>query len=292
MIRIAGVVVLYNPLENILENIHSYQKQVETLFVIDNSERQNKILVHQIRSLGNVVYRWNEDNVGIAQALNIGAGLALDQKYDYLLMMDQDGKATFNLVNEYSAYLTKYTSTDIGVLSPYHVYGDFNVPTESTESKEILLTITSGTLLSLDIFKKVGPFLEDLFIDYVDFEYCLRLHLHGFKVVQLCSIRMNHHLGSLVVRRILFRRVAVYNYPPLRVYYKSRNRLIVARNYFKQYPMWSIKEFFQAGNELIKIICFEEKKAEKCKMVILGMLHFLKNRLGKLDDKSISEFKQ
>ncbi|MGA3288386.1 MAG: glycosyltransferase family 2 protein [Bacteroidota bacterium] len=284
MIRIAGVVVLYNPPENVLENIHSYQEQVETLFVVDNSERQNKVLVNQIQSLGNVVYQWNGDNVGIAQALNKGASLAIEQKFDYLLMMDQDGKVAPNLVNEYSAYLSKYSSTDVGILSPYHIYDNYNSPMESAESKEIFLTITSGTLLNLDAYKKVGPFMDELFIDYVDFEYCLRLHSHGFKVVQLCSILMNHHLGSLVVRRMLFRRVAIYHYPPIRVYYKSRNRLFVARKYHKKYPMWSMKEFSQAGNELVKILCFEEEKIEKCKMAFLGVLHFLKNRLGKLDE--------
>ncbi|MGD0037054.1 MAG: glycosyltransferase family 2 protein [Bacteroidota bacterium] len=286
MIRIAGVVVLYNPSERVLENILSYQEQVGTLFVIDNSEHQNKILVHQIQYLKNVVYRWNGNNVGIARALNIGAGLAVEQKYDYLFMMDQDGKITPNVVNEYAAYLSKYSSMDIGILSPYHVYDNYNAPSESKDAKEIFLTITSGTLLNLDIYKKVGPFMDELFIDYVDFEYCLRLHSHGFKVVQLCNTLMNHHLGSLIVRKMLFRRVAVYNYPPIRVYYKSRNRLLIARKYFKKYPMWSMKEFSHAGNEIIKIFCFEEQKIEKCKMAFLGMLHFLKNRLGKFNERN------
>jgi rhamnosyltransferase len=199
-------------------------------------------------------------------------------------MMDQDGKAVSNLVNEYSAYLSKYSSTDVGILSPYHIYDNYNSPTESAESKEIFLTITSGTLINLDVYKKVGPFMDELFIDYVDFEYCLRLHSHGFKVVQLCSILMNHHLGSLVVRRMLFRRVAVYHYPPVRVYYKYRNRLHVARKYINKYPMWSIKEFCSIGNELIKILCFEEKKWEKAKMAFLGIAHFMMNRFGKLDE--------
>lgn len=284
MIRIAGVVVLYNPLENVLGNIRSYQEQVGILFVIDNSERQNKTLVNQIQSLENIVYQWNGDNVGIARALNNGAALAIEQKYDYLFMMDQDGKAAPNLVNEYVTYLSKYSSNNIGILSPYHVFDDYTRPTQLKEPKEIFLTITSGTLLNLDAYKRIGPFIDELFIDYVDFEYCLRLHSYGFKIIQLCNISMIHHLGSLVVRRILYKRVAVYHYPPTRVYYKYRNRLFVVSKFLNKYPMWSIKEFCLLGNELIKILCFEERKLEKLRMAFLGIAHFIINQFGKLEE--------
>ncbi len=44
MISIAGVVVLYNPDESVVNNIQSYIQDIEILFVVDNSEEKTASL--------------------------------------------------------------------------------------------------------------------------------------------------------------------------------------------------------------------------------------------------------
>ena len=48
-IRIAGVVVLYNPNPVVIENIKSYINEIEYLFAIDNSEYPNNEIVEELR---------------------------------------------------------------------------------------------------------------------------------------------------------------------------------------------------------------------------------------------------
>ena len=48
MVRIAALVILYNPDKNILDNINSYINQVEKVFVVDNSEFSNKGLLNKL----------------------------------------------------------------------------------------------------------------------------------------------------------------------------------------------------------------------------------------------------
>lgn len=281
MIRIAGVVVLYDPPQEIIENINSYRAQVETLFIVDNSKKQDKERIKIISSLENVVYKWNGDNLGVAKALNIGAILALAQQYDFLLMMDQDSVSSDNLMSEYLQFIKNYSPNDIGILAPYHEYKNYNRPAELSVSKEVSMAITSGALLNLTAYKQVGPFMDALFIDYVDFEYCLRLHKHEFKIIQINRAILNHQLGEIKARRFIFRRVAVYNYPAVRVYYKFRNRLFVLKKYFFVRPVWTFRELISLINELIKIISFEKNKYIKCKMAFTGMKDFFINRFGK-----------
>ena len=280
MSRIAGVVVLYNPLQVVIENINSYLRQVDILYVVDNSEYQNKNIVKNIQSLKKVLYKWNGENLGIARALNIGTTIALNQGYEYLLMMDQDSFSSSNLIVEFKKYLENNPFENVGILSPYHIYVNYERPREYSETKEIFLAITSGTLLSLSAYKLCGPFRDDLFIDFVDFEYCLRLQINGYKIVQINKTFLHHQLGALEKRSFLFRDVAVYNHPPVRVYYKFRNRLYVSLMYFKVYPKWSIKELIILANDLLKILCFEENKYDKCLMAFLGIIHCLIGRLG------------
>ena len=53
--------------------------------------------------------------------------------------------------------------------------------------------MTSGSFLNLKVYKEAGPFVDKLFIDYVDFEYCLRLKKKGFKIYKLNNTYMQHN---------------------------------------------------------------------------------------------------
>ena len=87
---IAGVAVLYNPSENVPENINSYINQVAQLFIVDNSDKSSEVLKNISPGVEKPEYVFNNDNLGIAAALNIGIDRALKAGYTYLLTMDQD----------------------------------------------------------------------------------------------------------------------------------------------------------------------------------------------------------
>jgi rhamnosyltransferase len=126
--------------------------------------------------------------------------------------------------------------------------------------------------------------MDELFIDYVDIEYCLRLQERGFRIVQVGTANLLQALGNLVPKRLFFWRVASTNHPPIRAYYRFRNRLIVISEYFTRFPAWSTKELMLTGNELVKILLFEYERMEKLKMAFMGMAHFFARKHGKLRD--------
>ena len=55
--------------------------------------------------------------------------------------------------------------------------------------------ITSGSLINTSIFSEIGGYNEKLFIDEVDHEYCYRIKMLGYSVLQLENILLNHTLG-------------------------------------------------------------------------------------------------
>jgi len=281
---VAGVVVLYDPDDTVVENIRTYIDQVDCLYAVDNSETANSSVVEGIKKLGSVRYVWNGKNLGIASALTIGAGFALEKKYEFLFTVDQDSKAAPGLIGEFFKCLEMTDSNAIGILAPYHDYENFKRRRGTGKYEEVVATVTSGNLLNLKAYEEVGPFLEELFIDYVDFEYCLRLKARGFTILQVNSAVLHHALGSLVSRRFIFRTVAVTNHPPVRIYYRTRNRLFVSRKYYRRFPLWAMKDLIIFGNELIKILFFEKQKARKFSMVIRGIQDFLAGRFGKYSE--------
>ena len=148
---------------------------------------------------------------------------------------------------------------------------------------EMKIAITSGSLMNLKVFYKIGPFIEDLFIDYVDFEYCLRLKKNKYQILQVKSAQIYHQLGELKLHKFFFKKIYVTNHSPTRYYYRTRNRLYVVRKYLNVFPSFVIRDFLIFFNELIKIIFYEKNKIKKMKMILFGIRDFMKNNYGKYD---------
>lgn len=67
--KLAGVVVLYNPDQKVLDNISSYIDELDVLYLVDNSNADNsKFFLND-----KFEYIPLLKNTGIAHALNVGA---------------------------------------------------------------------------------------------------------------------------------------------------------------------------------------------------------------------------
>ena len=91
---LSATVVLYNPQEDVFSNICSYGDLVDYLIVIDNSVtvNQNLKLKLQNKFQSKLFYIENNENLGIATALNIGTNKAINLGSAWNLTMDQDSR--------------------------------------------------------------------------------------------------------------------------------------------------------------------------------------------------------
>lgn len=278
--NVAGVVVLYNPGFEVLNNINTYRNQVDKLFIIDNSEIINATLIDQLQKLTGTEYTSNHSNLGIAAALNIAARLAINLNYKYLLTMDDDSLADDNLVIRLLANLKG--QDDIAIVSPYQLddrHPDYPVKSEIVE---VDFVWTSGNLINLEAFAKTDGFREDYFIDYVDHEFCLRLKKMGYKIIRDDSILLQHNCGN-TTRHRFFNDDSVFttNHSPLRLYYRTRNRFVTQIIYKSFFPDYVKVDRIRLIKELLKIILYEKLKLRKLYMMAKGYWHYKRNRLGK-----------
>jgi len=277
-LKIAGVVVLYNPDDTVLENIKSYINQVEKLYIYDNSDVKNTALIEALNRTGHCHYISFSKNEGIAKALNYSAELAISEGYDFLLTMDQDSIVPDRMIVRMLDSVGEYVN--IAIISPVHCNRYHTEKYSNSETEDILVAFTSGNLVNLNAFEKIGKFKEEYFIDYVDIEYCLRIHEYKYRVVQVNNAKLIHNEGNLNQENFFGRIVYTYNHAPLRWYYKSRNFFYMTKEYKKKFP-----EFFQRENKLhlnsiIKIILYENEKLEKLKWIVKGVYDFEKGLTG------------
>jgi GT2 family glycosyltransferase len=182
---IAAVVVLYHPAEDVLDNVDSYRGQVDTVIAVDNTESPDRRLVQGLESRG-VDYVSLGGNRGIAVALNEGCRRARDLGYDWVITFDQDSTATPGMVARLSATveLEQPLARRIAIVAPvWQQVGGLPAAT-APGCLDLDVALTSGSLTRQSALAELGGFREDLFIDRVDNEFCLRARRRGWRVVQ------------------------------------------------------------------------------------------------------------
>lgn len=274
MIKLAAVMVLYNPDKKVKENIKKLIKEVDKLYLVDNSDNNNfgkEMLDKKIE------YLPNNKNLGIASALNIGAKQAIKDKFKWLLTMDQDSYFKENHLSEMKK-LIENEEENIAVFSPVHL-------TEYKIDHNPLVVMTSGNIINLEIYEKINGFDEKLFIDCVDFDYCLKSRTNGYKIKLLESIKLNHNLGNIIVKKVFNKKIILSNHNPIRRYYITRNRLYINKKYKNIYKDFCKKELKNTFRENIKIILFEKNKAKKIYYSLKGVIDYLNKRKGAINEK-------
>ena len=144
-----------------------------------------------------------------------------------------------------------------------------------------MVAMTSGSLMPSWIFDRCGYFNEELFIDQVDFEYCLRVRKLGFLVLQSDHAALFHRPGSITSRSFFgIRLFGVSNHSAKRRYYMSRNEIWLMRRFWKDYPSWCLLAILRLVKETVKVFIAEEDRRAKLWNTLLGVRHGLEGRLG------------
>lgn len=231
MVTIAAGIVLFNPdIIRLKENIDAIYEQVDLLILIDNYSNNISMVEDIYRNYKNIYIIKNKSNLGIAKGLNQIVDFCESKNFEWVLTLDQDSVCPSNLIEEYRKYLHV---PDVAILSP--IITDRNKSNEEInyqdEYEVIDKCITSASLTNIKICKKIGCFDETMFIDLVDFEYCKRILLNGYKIIKVNRVVLLHEIGHITQRRFLFWTVDVKNHSAFRKYYMARNLLYCAKKH-------------------------------------------------------------
>ena len=291
MDKVAAIIVSYNPDNNLLDSVNLLINQVQKIIIVDNgSENKKKKDINLIKDIDkqkiNVIF--NEENLGIATALNIGVKQALKDGYDWVLTMDQDSKASSNMIEK---MLEIYNNIDKNerdnILSIFPNFVDERVQSieenSNMDSYEYVdADITSGNLLKAEVFDKVGFFDDSLFIDLVDTDFCMRLNEKNIKMIKVRDAILYHSLGESKSVKSGFLKFNTSNHSALRRYYMTRNRFYTWEKYkdLNSFTLNRDKKLFK--KEFVKIILGEKDKVNKIRMVFKGYKDYKKGIRGKL----------
>lgn len=281
MEKVFGVVILYNPSDDIKQYIRSYLDKVDKLFVFDNSEL---IVNRNLQELGHkVVVVADGVNRGISERLNAAARAAITEGGEWLLTMDQDSFFSGSVLDQYWHCIDSFKNKDS--------IGMFGVECEKAndypgcEAEVTTQLITSGSMVNLLLYPAIGGFDEQLFIDEVDSEYCFRSNQKGYRTVKLKNIFLNHSLGVVSTHRSLknFKATPRTLHSPLRVYYMIRNYLYISRAYKQGQPGSFPYRKKALLNRIKNNLLYGKDRMLLLKYLWLAYWHFKTDKMGKFN---------
>ena len=279
--NIAGIVIVYHPdIQVLCDNIKTYVQGLRQLYVYDNSELPSPDIEKALWEVDtSIQYHYFGSNEGIAKRLNSAVKYAIENKFDYLLTMDQDSSFKKGDFEKYINYIQAGSYNNV-VQFGVNCQPQFTVPSNIPEP--VLTLITSGTILNLSFIQNIGSFNENLFIDFVDAEFSYRVIQKGYINLMYADIVLNHSIGTLVEGRSLinFKKTLRITHHPIRVYYIIRNGLFLL---FKAKGLNATmkKDVLRCIKIIKNDLLYHPQLLAVYQNLFLGIYSFLTNKMGK-----------
>jgi len=279
-IKIAGVVVLFYPSNDVIENIKNYINGLDCLYIVDNSIEPNLDVCLFFSNKKIKYLHKGGENLGISKALNLALKKAEEEGYKWLLTMDQDTSFPEGGFEKYLKcfYLLSEKNKNVVLYSPLH--NKSLIKSENFSDCKYSLNevfMTSANLVNVDLANKLGGFDENLFIDEVDHEFCLKVIKKGYKTLLFNTIFVNHTLGTQ--KKINGKLVKLY--PATRVYYMIRNFIYIKKKYKKVFPKFVMRREKFLIKFLLRNFFHSKEKISIIYMVFKAFWDAYNSRYGK-----------
>lgn len=287
MSDIIAVIVTFFPDSKFIERLQATLAQVKKVIIVNNGARHSLPLEIGSLSLDKQVFLiQNPRNLGIAKALNQGIAYAMSEGYKWVWLFDQDTLVPQGVLRKLrNCYDETSSKQKVGLIAPNFYdpslarYGaDLN---NSGIYFEVSSAISSGSLMTLEVFSEIGWFNEKFFIDCVDDEYCLRMREKQYKIILVKDAIINHTIGAGTRHKIFNKSFTTTNHSPVRRYFWSRNGFSLVLKYIIKEPRIALGICKSHILTMIILLIFEERKIEKFKYLSLGVFDGLINNFDR-----------
>lgn len=294
---LAAVIVTFNRKELLGENIRMLLKQTrpfDKIFVVDNCSTDGT--PEYLKDQGwmddpRFVYVKTHANIGGAGGFYTGTKAAYEAGADYIVLMDDDGRAadehTFeNLLREAERLYAENPKIFVnslvrqGELLSFKMDSKYTVAEALAAAKDGILdgeaNPFNGTLVSRELVAEIGYPNPDFFIKGDEVNYKQRSFDAGAKVVTVVDSDYIHPRPETNERTVLGRKVPFFVEAPWKEYYAARNFTYM----YKQNGWYKAIAFELIFVKLLAIMTMKCKKTAAVKMLAKGVKDGWQGKLG------------
>jgi GT2 family glycosyltransferase len=296
---IVSVTVAHNGVSVLRQHLQALALQtrkLDEIVVVDNASTDGtqRLLA---REFPEITTLHQQENGGIGGGLAAGLAYALGRKHDWVWIFDQDSlpaqDALEHLLNglphlhadaEITAILAPSCAhPETGIAYPALQWSRWRfVPIRNNPDQPAVfvdLVISSGSLMRSEAVAKVGLPRQDFFMDFVDYEHCLRLRRQGYRIAVIRDSNLDHAIGTPTVLNIFGWAKSWTDHAPWREYYMTRNEIFTMWRY---YPELAAKAFvfYRLARHAVAVLLFGQRKRSCLQMMYRGVSDGRAGRLG------------
>jgi len=296
---VASVTTAYNAAQFLSRQMDALARQtrpLQEIVVVDNGSTDSTAKMLAERYPQVTVLRL-QTNTGAAGAWAAGLDYAaLKKGHDWVWAFDDDSVPDANALERLLSAIAHAGANggtgmvaglpvqpDTGICYPPLLWQDgFVKPSPELLQQPLWfadLAFASGSMVRREMVEKIGLPRADFFMDFFDFEYCLRARSHGYKIAIVSQAQFAHDVGR--PRHV---RLAGYSrlwpdHAPWREYYMSRNLVYAA---WWLYPSSRTKQFVvrHLARHAGGVVLFGSNKTTSLKRMAQGFMDGLRARLG------------
>lgn len=287
-----ALITVYQPGAAVADHVRSAARQVDLVYVCDNSADDHRGLFSPCG--GNVRYVWFGRNLGLSSAFNriLKAPEIPWQAEDYVLFLDQDsriGEGHVDILAEQFERL-RADGRQVGCLGPVY----FNTSSGAVEMPrsrqpltertwQVASIITSSMLTTYGNLRQVGFWNEQIFLDLADWDLCWRMEAAGLLCCLTDAAVLRHSLGSGEKK---LGPIRLREGEPFREYYQIRDSLYLQR---ESYTPLKFRIRFVAML-LIRSplhVLFLKGGRERLKYIGMGIHDYRRGKSGPLEKEKI-----
>jgi len=199
--------------KNCVNSLVSQIKNNQKIVVVDNGSTDDSIS-QLIKAFPWIYIIQNESNLGFQGGMNIGIRYAIENDYEFVMLLNSDTIASPNMLEILVGLFPK----DAAIISPGIYYMDDQnrlcstggkispvfletINKEHIKNPNIVLKMeflpSHAWLIRTSIFKAVGLLDESFFpLYYDDLDYCLRLKKRGYNLYLIPSAKIYHNVSA------------------------------------------------------------------------------------------------
>ncbi|MCI1634766.1 glycosyltransferase [Bifidobacterium sp.] len=274
-----GIVTFNADLDLLMQSYRLAKKSICHFIIIDNGSHNQQELTKSFLSLPKVLLILNEENRGVAHALNQIVQKSEQLGSKWVLLMDHDSLLSPYLLAAYHDLIPE-VEKDVAIICPSvkSLHGKPFANLEKGSGHQIInglylstieRCITSGSCISILHCRDLGYFDEQLFIDEVDYEYAFRVHQSGLAIKRVDNICMLHEViadDQIKQLHLLHKTIQYHDTSLKRTYYRARNLTYLAKRHTGYRNSKS-----EISKAIIKIIIFERQKLARLRAVKRGI---------------------
>ena len=193
---VAAIVTAYRPDDQLFARFAPLLARCSHVFVVDNTPSGH---LFGPAPSGFVVHQ-DGVNKGLGPALNTGIEHARRSGADAAILFDQDSTPALDLIQQLiAAWIDVSRRGACCCIGPAYVDDSRIGAADEGQGREGLTEVTclptSGMVVPIAALSSSDGFAAELFLDFVDFEWCWRLGRRGWRFYRAPAIRMFHRLG-------------------------------------------------------------------------------------------------